>query len=482
MNLLRHKLCLLLCLLFFGSCNNSSSDKALNQEVKNLVAFSKVYGHIKYFHPSDETRQIDWNKLAVLGVEKVKNAKSETDLKNTLDSLFTPIAPTLSISKTKPDSGSFLSDYITSLKSDTTNLNTVAWQHIGVDLEQKNSAYVSSRINRKDKVWNSNFSLFQSIETQASDESIVRLRAAVKTEVEGNRNEGNLFIRLKDQDNRLISLKNETDKPITSNGWKDYTLKAPIGNKTKQITAGIKLKGEGKLWVDDLELEILNDGSQAVSNKLQNSGFENQIDGRPIGWQSTVTGSYDFKTVSSESYNGEYNFYMASSEPDSPEYLFDEHAQVGETAIQKISDGLWSQIPLALYSNKGQTLPKSSEEDFNRLKQQLKSIELDFMSAEDQNLRLANIIIVWNELQHFYPYFEVVCIDWAEQLSISLKKALADDTPKEFYATLRSMLASTQDGHIRVRHPSISNDGGLPFLVDWIDNKVVVTHSINNEI
>ncbi len=327
MNSLRYKLLLVLCLFVIGSCDNETTNID-NQEIENLVAYSKVFGYVKYFHPSDEAQQINWDKLAILGVEEVKNAKSSNELKVALDSLFTAIAPTITFSKNEPDSSLFLPDYIGSIESDTTNLKTVAWQHSGVNLGQKESIYTSIRINRDDTVWNT-----------------------------------------------------------------------------------------------------------------------------------------------------------ASSNPDSTDKLFEEHARVGETASLKLSDELWIQVPLALFSKEGKTFPESSEKGLNRLKQQLSSIDLYNMTAEDLNLRVANVIIAWNELQHFYPYFETVGTDWEEQLSLSIKNALRDETPEDFYKTLSSMLAAAQDGHIFVRLPySFSNEATMPFLIDWIEEKVVVTHSFHKEI
>lgn len=59
-------------LLSVGSCTGQSLE---SREVKNLTAFAKLYGYVKYFHPSDEAREIDWDKLAVLGAKKVKKGQ-----------------------------------------------------------------------------------------------------------------------------------------------------------------------------------------------------------------------------------------------------------------------------------------------------------------------------------------------------------------------------------------------------------------------
>ena len=320
MNSFKSSSLLLLIVLLSVSCIGQPSDNSISRELKNLTAFSKLYGYVKYFHPSDEAREINWDKLAILGVQKVKKVENDQELKRILQELFLPIAPTITITTDKPSSSSFLTTYLKSIDRDTTKLKTVAWQHLGVDIKQKSEVYTSSRVNRNDQ---------------------------------------------------------ET-KPANT--------------------------------------------------------------------------------------------------------LFQQYPKVGETAIRQLAKNLWSKVPLALYSIGTHTQPKSAETDLNNIQKELESIETDTTITDNENIWLADIIIAWNELQHFYPYFDVVNTDWERQLSKTLKKTLADDTPTEFFATFRSMLAATQDGHIGLYQPTLSDKGGLPFLVDWIDGKVVVTHSMHEKI
>ncbi|WP_059173099.1 S41 family peptidase [Bacillus sp. FJAT-27445] len=63
----------------------------------NLEAFGRLYGYIRYFHPSDEAAELNWNRFGIYGAGKVKNAKNDEELKTSLEELFLPIAPTLSL-------------------------------------------------------------------------------------------------------------------------------------------------------------------------------------------------------------------------------------------------------------------------------------------------------------------------------------------------------------------------------------------------
>jgi hypothetical protein len=70
-----------------------------SQEMQNLRAFAKLYGYIRYFHPSDEAFQINWDKFVISGVEKVKTAADSQELGSILEAMFLPIAPTIQMEK-----------------------------------------------------------------------------------------------------------------------------------------------------------------------------------------------------------------------------------------------------------------------------------------------------------------------------------------------------------------------------------------------
>lgn len=262
----------------------------------------------------------------MIGTKEVKDAGNDQELRVIFDSLFHPIAPTLRIRQQKKVSEPFLPWYLMQVYEDTTQLETVAWQHIGIDQEDNNRSYHSARLNRP--------------------------------------------------------------------------------------------------------------GMEVTKN----------------------------------------------SNDESPNRLFAKYPKVGETVVDEITTGIWSEVPLALYSDIEHTLPRSDERSLKQLLHQLDSIDTDSATANDEEIRLGNIVIVWNVLQHFYPYFDVIGTDWDQQLKITLQESLKDKNEEDFYHTLRKMLASVRDGHIWLNHPSFRYSGVFPFTVDWIEGKIVVTRSIHQEI
>lgn len=85
--------------LLLSSCNNPNKTDITTQQINNLYAFTKLYGYIKYFHPSDEALKIDWDKFAIYGCKKVLESSNEDELIDILKELFEPIVPTLFIHK-----------------------------------------------------------------------------------------------------------------------------------------------------------------------------------------------------------------------------------------------------------------------------------------------------------------------------------------------------------------------------------------------
>jgi Peptidase family S41 len=95
-------------------------------------------------------------------------------------------------------------------------------------------------------------------------------------------------------------------------------------------------------------------------------------------------------------------------------------------------------------------------------------------SAGDRSVRLAAVVIAWNVLQHFYPYFDVVYSDWPQALTTALKSAATDEGPIPFLSTLRRMIAALHDGHGRV---VITGADAIQSAVgwDWVEGRLVLT-------
>jgi C-terminal processing protease CtpA/Prc len=144
---------------------------------------------------------------------------------------------------------------------------------------------------------------------------------------------------------------------------------------------------------------------------------------------------------------------------------------------KEIGGNLFARIPLTLETDEQGTIPRADTGDLERLRAALDALVRAPLSGGDEGVRLGDVVIAWNVFQHFYPYFDVVKVDWDDVLTRSLGRALSDRTEDEFLRTLGWLVARLDDGHGGVYHALQRKLGRPPFGVEWVENKAVVTAS-----
>lgn len=164
---------------------------------------------------------------------------------------------------------------------------------------------------------------------------------------------------------------------------------------------------------------------------------------------------------SSGVYREESSVVPAAKAPVRAEDLFEEDAD----------GGIRYAVPLALYADGKGTYPRPEKGPA------ASPGAGAYYSGDDRPVRLADVILAWNVLEHFYPYFDVVTVDWDAVLGRSLAEAAMDKDGAAFYLTLSRMLAAVQDGHVTVRWWGSDTTYSLPLLWDWVEGKLVVTWS-----
>jgi Periplasmic protease len=450
-----------------------------NEKIQNLRAFAKLYGYVRYFHPSDAAAEVNWEKLAIHGVRQVRDAGSRAELRSALDSLFTPIAPTIQLYETgekPPASPDVLSP------ADTAGLNLVAWQHKGLGLHTR-GPYKSARLHRQmEQVESSGGpgfgTVIQSVDATPHRGKQVRLRAAVQAEVSGAGNQAQLWLRVDRAGDKRGFFDNMRDRPITEPSWETYQITGTVAEDAERIVLGGFLRGRGTAQFDAFRLQVRDSSGAAWTDvPLENAGFEGGAAGEPpAGWRGRPD-RYAFRTKQGDPAEGQQFLSVASVTsmvPVGAEGLFEARPAAGETVTKPLGRGLSAQVPLALYSNDKQTLRPDDASSPERLYEALDAVQMRRLSAADEALRLADVAIAWNVFQHFYPYFDVVDANWDQVLTRSLRRTEADTSSRDFLRTLRRMLVPLKDGHGRVSHPADSLTAGLPLQFDQIEGNVVV--------
>ncbi|MFQ6114601.1 MAG: hypothetical protein ACE5NG_11045, partial [bacterium] len=456
--------------LFILSYQSGSAQYA-PQEIQNLRAFAKLYGYVRFFHPSDEASRINWDKFAIYGVEKVKKAQNSKELKRALEELFLPIAPTLQIyySGEKPE------DVREIFPEDTSGLYVVAWQHKGVELHPLWSApYSSTRIGRiPERILNEVWPEFDKYDQEFKGKKF-KLTARAKADLKGKRGGGYIYF-FAFAKGRFIFEEYMRDRPIRQNEWREYVITGEFSENPGYLEFGAELIGSGKMWVDDFHFYLSGKDGKWEEVPLNNPDFDEvEADQNPSSWFYHEGDVFEYKVVR----DGDNNvLQIKSAEGYALGSLFKGYPKVGEVINKELDAGLFCQVPLALRSDSAGTIGKNERYPLDTLLAALDSIEMDSLTADNECVRLGNVVIVWNVMQHFYPYFDVVEVNWDRELTNTFKEVLTNRNEEDFLYSIDRLLAKLQDGHARAYKIEKVERACFPFLLEWVEDRVVVTVS-----
>ena len=453
-----------------------------SQEIGKLKAFAESYGYVKYFHPSDQAYELDWNSFAIYGVQELLELDSDEEVVEKLNEIYSPIAPTVQFylaSKEVPFDKQILNP--NQLKTN----DVTYWQHQGVSfgmLDQK-TPYTSRRVNIDKEIDESaKFgNIMKRMDATPYQGMDFVFSAAIKME-DNSSGVGQLWFRVDRSDGKRGFFENMRANPIRSTKWAEYQIKGTIDEAAERINFGCFLNGEGALYFDEPVLKVSENGGDWEVVELDNPGFEEKgIDKKPKGenWFASALG-YDFKVVNEETYAGEKSAkitFEGLSYTEKGKPLFDEKIEAEEIFESKLSESITAQIPLSLYLHENQTLPKvGSIITFNET-----LIPLKEKSSEDLSVRLANVIELYALIKHFYPYVEVSGAKLDLELEKALQKSYSDQTDEDHIKTLEAMTAPLNDGHIRVYGKSYQRHAP-DIRWQWIEDQLVITKVMDTSL
>ncbi|HEX2080423.1 MAG TPA: S41 family peptidase, partial [Longimicrobium sp.] len=127
--------------------------------------------------------------------------------------------------------------------------------------------------------------------------------------------------------------------------------------------------------------------------------------------------------------------------------------------------GVSAIIPLALYRDAEGTLPRAAAPG---------APPIHPGTGDDRATRLASVVLGWNLLQHFYPYFDVVDADWSAELPRALASAATDTDECAFLGTLRRLVAALDDGHGTVGHGCEGPQRIPPVSIESVEGRPTV--------
>ncbi len=436
-----------------------------SRKVQNIETFGKLYGYARWFHPSDEAQEIDWDKFAILGVQKVENIKSDAELRDTLFRLFSPIIQGLQISVGKIKSPV---DLHSLMPSDTLKNKVVTWQHYGVSLGEKSNIYKSHRTYRD--TTDSYFAFIKSIlDVSKFQGKEIKLTGYFKVQSSSPGNEARLFLLpvIRNQDSQYFQrwvMKNGVT--INSTKWEELEVAAKISDDTKYITLGGILENDISLLSDNLSLAVKK-GNKWEEISSVNLDFEEDPSKSNLNNWHFIENEYKIEFIESSFNSGKFALKAEYTGK-----IFEEVPAFGECIHESIGNNLYCVIPLALYDINGATYPKSNDRELLELKKKISEVK----TTSDFNMytNLASIVISWNVFQHFYPYFDVIKTNWETVLPETLEETYSNNDKPDFTRTLGKMVAKLEDGHGVIYGTTTYH---IPIRTELIEENIVITAS-----
>jgi C-terminal processing protease CtpA/Prc len=435
----------------------------------NLAAFARLFGYVRYFHPSDQAAAANWDNLAIAGVQAVEEAADPRELARRLEDFFRPVAPTVRVFPT----GNPRPSLPPALKpSGDGSPSLTAWEHLGVTVTQSASIYKSTRVAANSPAPASGGALLQYLEAAPFHGKKVRLRASAKAAVSGS-HKASMTLKLIQQGQEGPVLAESGDQPITAGTWRTYEIVGNVPLHSEALLVELRLSSEGSVWWDDVSLEAVDEQPPAKP-ALANPGFEKvspkDPEGAPDGWylaRDQRRAGYDAELSDDRaggSHSVRFSFTRTSHE---------DLSDPAEPFVADLGGGVSAMVPLALYRDREGTLPRVPADT----KPPAPAKPAGFTpSGNDRATRLADVVLAWNVFQHFYPYFDVVPTDWMAELPKALTAAATDADERAFQKTLRRLVAALQDGHGGVFHNGLRYTHRLPLAWDWVEDQLVVTH------
>ena len=460
--------------------------------VQNIETFARLYGYVRYFHPSDEAAATDWNRLAVLGCQRVEAAQTEAELQNILLSLFRPIAPTLQLVRAGKNYR-FNPKDIT--PPNPSAYQVISWQHQGMGQNDPRSPYKSRRTHRLVAAPTNNArgarfgSLTRAVDATPYQGKEFRYRVSVRN-AKPTQGPGALWFRVDRTNKSLGFFDNMDDRPIVRGEWADYEIKGTIDEQASMLVFGAMLHGSGQIEVDNMRVEVQDSGNW---KSVFATSFEDDLTGRypqsinPNAVAFSTATNYSYLVSEANATEGRKSVVISSADStagtDAPP-LFAKQAAIGEVVQEDIGSGLRCVLPLALYGTKQATYPAADTTAWAALRKDFNQILIGDMTGDNRAVRLADVVITWNIFQHFYPYFAVTDSHWSAALPEALRTAYPNQSGTDFLRTLRRLTAYLHDGHVRVTDYRSSRWPiyRLPIEWEWVQDKLVITRVVGDSL
>ncbi|WP_316746334.1 S41 family peptidase [Pedobacter gandavensis] len=390
------------------------------QQVRNLTAFSKVYGYVQYFHPSDESKLGAWDNIAINGSQFVLNAKNDAELIDQLNSIFQPIAPSAEVYP----SGKKVAFNLK--KITPANLNgyrEISWQHLGFNLFSgfMDRPYYSIKLNRV-----SPFEQRNDIQTPLIGHIEVSKYQGMTYEysVEARKTDQTFKQKASFNFSDASNQSNRTKTPVNEDQNQRYHFKGKIGDSTRMISFNLKTNLGIPIALDQSSFKII-DGKNTYPIPVQRS---------------------DLNVVEAKKHIQQVVLELRT-DTDLP--LYEQHLNIGDYIDKELVTGIRFLMPMVLYGNDTATYPVANHlKQTERIPNLVTKNHFSKSGSEFREVRLADVIILWNILKHSFPYWQDVKVAPEKILEEALQAVSKPQSTAAFLQTIKRMSAPYQDAHM----------------------------------
>ncbi|MBL1411520.1 S41 family peptidase [Sphingobacterium faecale] len=377
-----------------------------SEELDRLIAFARLAGDIQYFSPTDMVNNMvlpdGWENIIWNGVRMSRITANERDFVDSLARYFRPIEPSLQLT--------YAGEKITTAPQRVEKELTVSRQHKGLQLYTgRTGAFKSIRTDRRSLIADANLSYFD----------FIRIR--VPQGQAGKAYEIKLAYR--SEHNRLLKCYvNDTFK-------EDMNLAASDSVYIQRDT----IPQDADFYLIKL---VFSESLGAFS--LAHDGFI-RIGGK----------KYSIKDLTVEEVPASIKgveWRMIGND----QKLFDEVNEIGDTLRLQLTGQISAEFPLAVYATKEETYPLApvSAVHYPYNKGLPKNLYFDTEIQNDLNLRLTNVILIWNVFRIAFVYNPFDEKSEIEFLRHTLNEVLEGKDLDDYDFTLRKMLHAYKDAHI----------------------------------
>ena len=441
----------------------SPPKKLSKREVHNLFVFAKLFGFAQFYNPSSEALNLDFDKFLLSSIRKVENVKNDTELIDSLNSIFHPIFPALKIyNKSLPPE----EYYYTSQPDKARQEAALAELHVGAPTMPQNQLTFSRVVNVFNSLRQSEGAVVQLLNAESFRGKEITFSVYAKAEtIEPN---GRAEIRIGAEDKnetKSYILNNLKFVRIKGNNWKLYKINLKVPNDASALRIGLVLIGDGYVRFDNAALTLRNDSNNI--DDFRNGDFEiDRISKISHGWRlikSALKAGYSARIIRNDIKHGKQALEIVSSQENRIPL-----PHPGDLLLGDLDENIGFSLPYCLYVDSIGTMPHA------RKKYSINENASYLPGGKDRISRLAIVIRAWNIFKHF-SLFNCNTDVWDNSFPTIIKRASLDKNNFEFIKTLRSLVKLLNDSHARVWIAGESFYMGLPLLMKWKDTALVVT-------